>query len=234
MSMKMKLKKIVMSILCMVLLCSLTACSSPQKEESNNDISVTTDTDITESTTQDTTTSDGVSAEDGSEDAGTSGSESDANILIAYFSWSGNSKAEAELIQEKTGGTLFEIAREEAYPEDYTECTEVAKKETDDNARPAIKNPLESVAEYDKIVLCYPIWWHTVPMCVGTFLESYDLSGKTIYPVSQSASMDEDQFTQSVDFVKDCAKGADVQEGLFAEFGDEGAITEYVEGSILK
>lgn len=53
MSMKMKLKKTVMSILCMVLLCSLTACSSPQKEESDNDISVTTDTDITESTTQD-------------------------------------------------------------------------------------------------------------------------------------------------------------------------------------
>lgn len=232
--MKMKLKKTIVSILCMVLLCSLTACGTPKKEESNSGASVTTDADVTESTPQDTTASDSVSTEDGAEAADTSGSEKDANILIAYFSWSGNSKAEAELIQEKTGGTLFEIEREEAYPEDYTECTEVAKKETDDNARPTIKNPLESVAEYNKIVLCYPIWWHTAPMCVGTFLESYDLSGKTIYPISQSGSMDEDQFTQSVDFVKDCAKGADVQEGLFVDSSDEGAITEYVEGSILK
>ena len=161
-------------------------------------------------------------------------SKKDSGILIAYFSWSGNSKSEAELIREKTGGTIFEIVREEPYPEDYTECTEVAKKEKEDNERPTIKNPPESLAEYDQIVVCYPIWWHTAPMCVGTFLEKYDLQGKTIYPVSQSASMDEDQFAESVEFVKACAKGAEVQEGLFVDADDKDAVADYVEGSILK
>ena len=163
-----------------------------------------------------------------------SGSEKVSGILIAYFSWSGNSKSETELIQEKTGGTLFEIVREEPYPEDYTECTEVAKKEKEDNERPSIKNSLESLDEYDKIIVCYPIWWHTAPMCVGTFLEKYDLQGKIIYPVSQSASMNEEQFEESLEFIKDCANGAEVKDGLFVDSDDKDAIIKYVEENILK
>ena len=110
----------------------------------------------------------------------------------------------------------------------------MAKKEKEDNERPSIKNPPESLDEYDKIVVCYPIWWHTAPMCVGTFLEKYDLQGKMVYPVSQSASMDEDQFSESVEFIKTCAKGAEVQEGLFVDADDTNAVADYVEGSILK
>lgn len=101
-----------------------------------------------------------------------------------------------------------------------------AQTEAQTNARPPIKNPPASLAEYDTIILCYPIWWHTAPMTVGTFLESYDLSGKHIYPVSQSASMDRGQFEESVAFIKSCAKGAVVDDGLFSK--DNAAISAYV------
>ena len=204
-----------------IMICSLMACGS--KENSENMVAEKAD-DMQKSADETAAPDDGGVAE--------SDSKKDSGILIAYFSWSGNSKSEAELIQEKTGGTIFEIVREEPYPEDYTECTEVAKKEKEDNERPAIKNPPESLAEYDKIVVCYPIWWHTAPMCVGTFLEKYDLQGKTIYPVSQSASMDEDQFAESVEFVKACAKGAEVQEGLFVDADDKDAVADYVEEKV--
>lgn len=83
------------------------------------------------------------------------------------------------------------------------------QSEAETNARPPLKDPLPSVAQYDKIILCYPICWHTAPMTVGTFLESYDLTGKYIYPISQSASMDVSQYRQSVAFIKECAKKCD-------------------------
>ena len=106
-----------------------------------------------------------------------------------------------------------------------------AGTEAETNARPAIKNAPESIAQYDKIVLCYPIWWHTAPMTVGTFLEKYDFTGKTIYPVSQSASMDRSQFEESVAFVKSNAKGATVDDGLFTT--NSSRITDYVNQKVL-
>ena len=156
-----------------------------------------------------------------------------SKILVAYFSWSGTSEKIAQNIIEQTGADGFRIERETPYSTDYTETAYGdAKTEAEQNARPPIKDPLASVEEYDKIVLCYPIWWHTAPMTVGTFLESYDLSGKQIYPVSQSASMDRSQYEQSVAFVRECAKGATVYDGLFTK--DDAEIREYVERTVLQ
>ncbi|MBD5135439.1 MAG: flavodoxin [Lachnospiraceae bacterium] len=211
------LKKIWILLLSAVLLVTLCACGSNADNEKVNSDNIRT--------TEDKEKQDINVQED-------SQPESSDSILIAYFSWSGNSKEQAELIKEQTGGTLFQIEREEPYPEDYTECTEVAKEEVDNNQRPAIKNPLSSVAEYNKIIVCYPIWWHTAPMCVGTFLENYDMTGKTIYPVSQSASMDKGQYMESVEFVTDCAKGANVAEGLFTDKDSE--IKAYIADVVLK
>lgn len=152
-------------------------------------------------------------------------------VLVAYFSWSGTSERIAKNIIEQTGADAFRIEREEPYSDDYqTTAYGDAQREAETNARPAIKDPLASVAQYDKIILCYPIWWHTAPMTVGTFLESYDLSGKTIYPISQSASMDRSQFEESVEFIKSCAKGATVDDGLFSK--NTTTISNYVDGII--
>lgn len=160
-------------------------------------------------------------------------SNDNGKILVAYFSWSGTSEKIAQNIIAQTGADSFRIERETPYSDDYTTVAYgEAKDEADNNARPPLKNPLDSVADYDKIVLCYPIWWHTAPMTVGTFLERYDLTGKTIYPISQSASMSTSQYDESVAFIKDCAKGATVDDGLFTK--DNDAIREYVENTILK
>lgn len=148
-------------------------------------------------------------------------------ILVAYFSWSGTSERIAKNIIEQTGADAFRIEREIPYSDNYSEvATGDAKDEADNNARPPIKNPPSSVEQYGKIVLCYPIWWHTAPMTVGTFLEGYDFSGKSIYPVSQSASMDTSQYAQSVAFIKECTKGAAVDDGIFTR--DDEAIRSYI------
>ena len=65
----------------------------------------------------------------------------------------------------------------------------------------------DSISEYDTVFVGYPIWWHTAPMIIGTFLEKYDLTGVEIYPFSQSASMDTEQFDNSMDFVRENATG---------------------------
>ncbi len=150
--------------------------------------------------------------------------------LIVYFSWSssGNTEKMTNTIRERTGGDLLKIEPATAYPTDHSECGDVAKAERDGNARPEIANLPDSLDEYDTIFIGYPIWWHTAPMIIGMFLESYDLSGKEIYPFSQSASMDTEQFANSMDFVRTSAKNAAVHDGLFAEASDTDGILSYL------
>ena len=108
--------------------------------------------------------------------------EQSGKSLVVYFSWSGTTEEMASYIAEQTGADLLEIEPSNPYPDDYTETGNVAREERDTNARPAIANLPDSIEEYDSIFIGYPIWWHTAPMIIGTFLESYDLSGVDIYP----------------------------------------------------
>ena len=149
-------------------------------------------------------------------------------VLVAYFSWSGNTAEMAAYIVERTGGDLLEIQPATPYPEDYGECGDVARSERDGNARPEIANLPGSLDGYDTLLIGYPIWWHTAPMIIGTFLESFDLTGVDVYPFTQSASMDTDQFADSVAFVADCAPGAAVHDGLFARADDTADIDAYL------
>lgn len=149
--------------------------------------------------------------------------------LVVYFTWSSNTAGMAETIANLTDADTFEIVPVTAYPAEYTPCTEVALQERDNNARPAIQNLPASVSEYDNILIGYPIWWHTAPMIIGTFLENYDLTGIDIYPFTQSASMDEEQFEQSMDFVRGCAGNATVHDGLFTKPSNVSAVKSYLE-----
>ena len=94
----------------------------------------------------------------------------------------GNTHKVAMEIARQTNGTLFEIEPVKEYPIGYKECVEVAKKEKASKARPAIKGKMDNIAQYDIIYLGYPNWGNDAPMVVYTFLESYDLKGKQIYP----------------------------------------------------
>ncbi|PXV59386.1 flavodoxin-like protein [Dysgonomonas alginatilytica] len=108
----------------------------------------------------------------------------DRKILIVYFSWGGSTKQVAENIANHTGGTLFRIETVTPYPTEYIPCTEVARAERDNGIRPELKTIVDNLDQYDTIFVGCPVWWHTAPMAVWSFLESdnYDFSGKTIIP----------------------------------------------------
>ncbi len=132
-------------------------------------------------------------------------------VLIAYFSWGGTTRRMAQQVQAITGGDLFEIEPVNPYPTSYTPCTEVALEERDSNARPAIKNSVANWDEYDVVFLGGPVWWHTAPMILHTFAESYDFEGKTVVPFTTYASTYRDETLQAI---VDMTPDADHLEGL--------------------
>ena len=229
------MKKVFSVLMAAAMVLSLTACSqrtdngTTAAAETAGDAGETTAapaSDAAESAGQAGETESG--AETASDTSAAGGDGSDSNVLVAYFSWSGNTADMAAYIAEQTGGDLLEIQPETPYPEDYNECGEVAQAERDNNERPAIANLPDSIDGYDTILIGYPIWWHTAPMIIGTFLESYDLTGVEVYPFTQSASMDTEQFANSVVFVEENAVGATVHDGLFARPTDTETIDAYL------
>lgn len=114
-------------------------------------------------------------------------------ILIAYFSWGGNTQHVAEYIAQQTDGTLFRIEPVKPYSTEYIPCTEVAKEEKENNARPTIKGKVDNWDSYDTIFIGCPVWWHTAPMIIHNFTESYDFKGKTVIPFCTYAATYRDE-----------------------------------------
>ena len=137
--------------------------------------------------------------------------EDSSSVLITYFSWSGNTEQVAQIIQQETGGDLFEIAPATPYTDDYNELLNIAQQEQSDNARPELAGQVENWEQYDTIFVGYPNWWSDAPMAVYTFLESYDWSGKTLVPFNTSAS---GGFGRSLSGLEESASGASILEGI--------------------
>lgn len=114
-------------------------------------------------------------------------------ILVAYFSWGGTTQRMAQEIVRQTGADLFRIEPVVPYPTEYTPCTEVAREEKDNNARPAIASEVENWADYDTVFIGCPVWWWTTPMIICTFTESYDFKGKTVVPFCTYAATYRDE-----------------------------------------
>lgn len=106
----------------------------------------------------------------------------DKKALVVYFSKTGNTQGVAETVAKLTGAEIFRLETVEPYPDDYHTSTEVAKRQLEENARPALKAVPQDLARYDVIFLGHPVWWHTIPTPVMTFLEGAKLAGKTIIP----------------------------------------------------
>ena len=217
------MKKIMSILLTLVLGLSLAACGQAANEGEETNVSAASSQSEQE-TSQESPAETAVSESETENTA----SAADGNVLVAYFSWSGNTEEMASYLAEQTGGELLEIQPETPYPTDYNECGDVALEERDSNARPAIADLPESIEEYDTILIAYPIWWHTAPMIIGTFLESYDLTGVEVYPFTQSASMDTEQFDNSIAFVRENVQEANVHDGLFARPSDTETIDAYL------
>lgn len=118
-----------------------------------------------------------VNADDGTKTGGLM----DKKILIAYFSWGGNTRSIAQKIHAQTGGDIFEIKPVTPYPNDYNETAYgIAKEQKDKGIHPPINNI--DAAPYDVIFVGTPAWWYTMAPPVMTFLENNNFEGKTIVP----------------------------------------------------
>lgn len=137
--------------------------------------------------------------------------ETGRRALVVYFSHSGNTESVAKEIQTQTGADIFEIVPATPYTTDYNTLLDVAQNEQKDNARPGISGSIEDIAQYDVIYLGYPNWWADMPMVVYTFLDSYDLSGKTIAPFVTSGGSG---FSNTIDTIQSMEPNATLTEGL--------------------
>jgi len=112
-------------------------------------------------------------------------------ILVAYFSYTGNTKLLAQYAAELLGADLAEIVPAQPYTADDTnynspDCR--ARTEYNDPAsRPAISGTIENMAQYDTVLIAHPIWYGDAPRIMDTFMESYDFSGKTLTTFCTSA-----------------------------------------------
>jgi flavodoxin len=122
--------------------------------------------------------------DDGNDKQGRNTMRFDINkkILVAYFSYSGNTREIADQIHKSVGGDIFEIQAVKPYPGDYDAVVKQAKQELEPSYKPALKTKIENIKSYDLVFIGYPNWCKTVPAPVRTFLSEYDFSGKTIAP----------------------------------------------------
>ena len=210
------MKKWTSLLLALAMALSLAACGNSGTQENASEPPASVSGSTTEETPAPTDTE--PPAEEPTEDPLEEPAESEtptagdsSSVLIAYFSWSGNTEQVARIIQQETGGDLFEIAPATPYTDDYNELLDIAQQEQSDNARPELASLVENWEQYDTIFIGYPNWWNDAPMAVYTFLESYDWDGKTLIPFNTSAS---GGFGRSLSGLVESASGASILEGL--------------------
>ena len=137
-------------------------------------------------------------------------------ILVAYYSYSGNTQKIANAIHEKIGGDIFEIKTEGSYPEEYRAMTQQAQKEIQSGFRPKLTTKVENIGQYDIIFIGSPNWWGTITPQVSSFLESYDLSGKKIIPfITHGGGGKQNTITD----IKAQCKGCDVVSSGWSGYG---------------
>lgn len=103
-------------------------------------------------------------------------------ILVAYYSHGGNTRTVAQQIQKAMGADIFEIEVKNSYPSDYQVLVDQAKKEINNDEKPALKSMPKDLAQYDVIFVGSPNWWSNIAPPVATFLSNGNFSGKTIVP----------------------------------------------------
>lgn len=146
----------------------------------------------------------------------TADSSENSDVLIVYFSETGNTQLLAELIHEQTGGDMFRIEPVTPYPQG-DELFDYTKAEQDNDERPEISGTVENIEQYDTVFIGYPIWWYEVPQIIKTFLDDYDLSGKKIVPFNtHEGSRDGGTY----DYIAEQEPDAAVLEGLPIRGGD--------------
>lgn len=134
--------------------------------------------------------------------------------LVAYFSASGVTASLAKNLAAAIGADLFEIEPVIRYGKadlDWTNKKSRSSVEMNDkSSRPAVAKKLGNMSEYDEVFVGFPIWWYIAPTIVNTFLEGYDLAGKTIIPFATSGGSGMDETNE---YLANSCKGAKLVEG---------------------
>lgn len=130
----------------------------------------------------------------------------------------GNTQYVAQLIQENTGADIFRIEPKTPYPTAHAALVDMAEEEQGNNARPELAANAENIAQYDVIFIGYPTWWSDMPMILYSFLESHDLSGKTIIPFNTHGGSG---FSNTIDTIAQLQPGATVEQNGFTVSRDD-------------
>ncbi len=133
------------------------------------------------------------------------------NILVVYFSHTGNTRKIANQIHEKVGGDIFEIVTVDPYPQNHDACLAQAGKEQASNYRPELITQIENIHLYNVVFIGYPIWLELMPMAMYAFLDKYKMSNKTILPFCTSRASG---FGETLKDIKTLCPGATVTKGL--------------------
>ena len=138
-----------------------------------------------------------------------------SKVLIAFFSWGGNTRGIAHEIQRQTGYDIFEIEPIPAYSDDYNTVLMEAQRDQHNQARPEIEGHVDNMDTYDTILLGYPNWWASIPMPIASFLEEYDFTGKRIIPFCSHGG---GRFGQSLTAIAKLASASNIGTGLSVHY----------------
>ena len=156
------------------------------------------------------------------------------NSVVLYFSATGTTKKVAEKIAKYSNSDIIEIIPKEEYKKedlDYNNDCRANREQNDPNARPQIKNNID-ISKYDVIYLGYPIWWGTSPKIILTLLDSYDFTGKVIFPFCTSGSSSIDK---SIDDLRNYNSKLTIKDGKrFSSNNSEYEIIDFVNRSKIE
>lgn len=210
-----KLATVVLS--CLLMFCFVACSSGGSGSTSSADTSsssVSSASDETSATTEESST-----------DLG--------NVLVVYYSATGNTEHVANSIAEATGGDLFEIEPTEPYTDDdlnwNDESSRVSREYEDESLRdvPLVNTTVDGWDDYDTVFIGYPIWWGIAAWPVDGFVEANDFSDKTVIPFATSASSG---MGQSGELLADLAGTGDWQDGMrFSSGAGDDEVQEWVE-----
>ena len=149
--------------------------------------------------------------------------------LVAYFSCTGTTAKVAETLAESIGADIFEIEPAVPYTAadlDWRDNTSRSSVEMNDpHSRPAVASKRDNMADYETILVGFPIWWYVAPTIVNTFLESYDFTGKKIVLFATSGGSG---FGNTVKELKPSAPGAEIVEGKLLNRASRQEIADWV------
>ena len=151
-------------------------------------------------------------------DAGMNYTVDPDKVLIVYLSRTNNTKAIAEIIHKNMGGTLVALELEKPYPENYQATVQQVMNENETGYLPPLKTKIDSIQNYDVVFVGFPTWGMKLPPPMKSFLNQYDLSGKTVIPFNTNAGYG---IGSSFATVKELCKSSEVLEGFTMQGGME-------------